>query len=97
MTARTANSIAPTPGRVVPAHAFDNDSVCRHCGFDGAEWWHLERMKPKQDREPEPACSYEGEEDDFDDSDYDDYCNCPVIHDDTELGGICASCGKLVD
>jgi hypothetical protein len=37
-------------------HDFDDDSTCRRCGFDGAEWWHLERMKPKQDREPEPSC-----------------------------------------
>jgi hypothetical protein len=37
-------------------HDFDDDSVCRRCGFDGAEWWHLERMKPKDDREPSPPC-----------------------------------------
>jgi hypothetical protein len=36
-------------------------------------------------------------EHDFDDDEDSDYCECPVIHDDNELGGICASCGKLVD
>lgn len=41
-------------------HDFDDDSVCRRCGFDGAEWWHLERMKPKQDREPQPPCDRAG-------------------------------------
>jgi hypothetical protein len=44
----------PEPER--QRHDFDDDSVCRKCGFDGAEWWHLERMKRKDDRAPEPAC-----------------------------------------
>jgi hypothetical protein len=38
------------------SHDLDDDSVCRRCGFDGAEWWHLERMKPKDEREPQPPC-----------------------------------------
>jgi hypothetical protein len=37
-------------------HDLNDDSVCRRCGFDGAEWWHLERVKPKQDRDPQPPC-----------------------------------------
>jgi hypothetical protein len=41
----------------LPRHEYDDDSCCIRCGFDGAEWWHLERMKPKQDREREPACT----------------------------------------
>lgn len=51
-----AVSIAPEQGRVVPAHTFDDDSVCVRCGFDGAEWWHLERAKPLTERQPEPGC-----------------------------------------
>lgn len=51
-----AASIAPEQGRVVPAHTFDDDSVCVRCGFDGAEWWHLERTKPFSERQPEPGC-----------------------------------------
>lgn len=39
---------------------------------------------------------YEGEEHPFDDYDEDDYCDCPVIHDETEIGGSCSSCGKWV-
>lgn len=37
-------------------HDFNEDSICRLCGFDGAEWWHLERQKAKRDRDPEPKC-----------------------------------------
>jgi hypothetical protein len=25
------------------AHKFDEDAVCIHCGFDGAEWSHWKR------------------------------------------------------
>lgn len=37
-------------------HAFDDDGVCSRCGFDGAEFWHYERSKPKDCREPMPDC-----------------------------------------
>lgn len=37
-------------------HELDDDGVCIHCGFDGAEWWHLERMKEPENREPSPPC-----------------------------------------
>jgi hypothetical protein len=37
-------------------HNYDEDCICTRCGFDGAEWWHLEKMKPKEDRESEPVC-----------------------------------------
>lgn len=38
-------------------HALDEDSCCIRCGFDAAEWWHLEKQKPKESREPQPQCS----------------------------------------
>jgi len=38
------------------SHDFDDDSVCTKCGFDGAEWWHLEKMKPKDERVEQPPC-----------------------------------------
>lgn len=34
--------------------------------------------------------------DEYEDDDS-DYCECGAMHDDTELGGICSACGKLVD
>lgn len=37
-------------------HDLDDDACCHRCGFDAAEWWHLERIKPKDQREPEPQC-----------------------------------------
>lgn len=37
-------------------HDFDDDSVCRRCGFDAAEWWHLERRKPIDARDQQPPC-----------------------------------------
>lgn len=45
-----------TTGEPVKKHDLDDDSVCTRCGFDAAEWWHLERQKPKTDREQEPPC-----------------------------------------
>lgn len=42
-------------------HDLDDDSVCRACGFDAAEWWHLERQKPKESREEQPPCEKEHE------------------------------------
>lgn len=36
-------------------------------------------------------------EDADEDDDESDYCECGAMHDDTELGGICSACGKLVD
>ena len=42
-------------------HDFDDDGVCYVCGFDGTEWWHLERMKPKEDRQPSPPCGESGD------------------------------------
>lgn len=37
-------------------HELDEDGVCV-CGFDATEWWHLERQKPKEEREPQPPCT----------------------------------------
>ena len=37
-------------------HEVDEDACCIHCGFDAAEWWHLEKHKPKEDRQPQPPC-----------------------------------------
>jgi hypothetical protein len=36
-------------------------------------------------------------EDEFDDEGDSDYCECPAMHGEDELGGICSACGKLVD
>ena len=41
----------------ITCHEVDDDSICVHCGFDSAEWWHLERMKEPENREPQPICS----------------------------------------
>lgn len=38
------------------SHDFDDDAVCKRCGFDGAEWWHIEKQKPPYAREPQPNC-----------------------------------------
>lgn len=38
-------------------HDMDDDGVCRRCGFDGADWWHLERQRPKRERRRAPRCS----------------------------------------
>lgn len=51
------NQHCASAGARSTGHDFDDDSVCRECGFDGAEWWHLERMKAKEDRQPQPRCS----------------------------------------
>jgi hypothetical protein len=45
--------------------------------------------------EPIPYDDYDFDDEYVDDDD--DYCNCGAMHDDTELGGICSACGKLVD
>jgi hypothetical protein len=42
-----------------PVHDLDEDAVCTRCRFDAAEWWHIEKHKPKEDREPEPPCTRE--------------------------------------
>jgi hypothetical protein len=39
------------------AHDLDDDATCNRCGFDAAEWWHIERMKPREDRTEQPICS----------------------------------------
>jgi hypothetical protein len=41
-------------------HDLDEDACCVICGFDAAEWWHLERHKPKEERERQPECTAEG-------------------------------------
>jgi len=40
-----------------PKHEWDDDSICVHCGLDGAEWWHLHRTKDPESREPMPECT----------------------------------------
>lgn len=37
-------------------HEYDDDAVCIHCGFDGAEWWALNGMEEPELREPRPEC-----------------------------------------
>lgn len=38
-------------------HEYDDDAVCIHCGFDGAEWWALYGMEEPELRAPKPECS----------------------------------------
>lgn len=50
------------PQRQIAAghHDFDEDAVCRKCGFDGAEWWHWKHMTYEGKAQPEarqPACT----------------------------------------
>lgn len=45
-----------TEKQVDYGHDLDGEAICRRCGFDAAEWWHLERMKPRGEREEQPAC-----------------------------------------
>jgi|GEM_PF-2618028 len=40
-------------------HEFDDDAVCIHCGFDGAEWWHWKKHTHEGLAQPdakEPQC-----------------------------------------
>lgn len=50
----------PEPEPVKPTgHEWDDDAVCIHCGFDGAEWSHLKRYTHPDDANPEakqPLC-----------------------------------------
>ena len=43
-------------------HRFDDDAVCIHCGFDGAEWWHWKRntYEGRASELSEPDCKSEG-------------------------------------
>lgn len=41
------------------AHEYDDDGVCIHCGFDGAEWRHLKSIGRQED--PIPPCTDERE------------------------------------
>jgi len=51
----------PSTDKVEAAqHDLDEDACCRRCGFDAAEWWHLEKQKPKEDRDPQPECRPNG-------------------------------------
>ena len=36
-------------GALPNRHVFNDDGVCIRCGFDGAEWWHLERINLESD------------------------------------------------
>jgi hypothetical protein len=50
----------PRPVRSSSGHEYDDDSVCIHCGFDGAEWPHLRRHTHPDDRDPDakaPLCT----------------------------------------
>ena len=42
-----------------PAHECDEDAVCVHCGFDGAEWWHWKHntYEGKASDEKSPPCT----------------------------------------
>lgn len=39
-------------------HEWDEDGVCIHCGFDGAEhyWWKSSTAEGRAMKTPEPAC-----------------------------------------
>lgn len=41
----------------IPQHELDEDACCTKCSFDAAEWWHLEKQKPRESRDPQPPCS----------------------------------------
>ncbi len=45
------------------AHEYDEDAVCIHCGFDGAEHAHLNSVRLNHDPEPIPPCMPWREED----------------------------------
>jgi hypothetical protein len=51
--------MTPVQQRAAERHDFDEDAVCIRCGFDGAEWWHLEKLKPKEERNEAPSCDRE--------------------------------------
>lgn len=38
------------------SHDLDPDCVCRRCGFDGAEWHHLQSLRPFDERDDAPDC-----------------------------------------
>jgi hypothetical protein len=40
-------------------HDFDEDAVCVHCGFDGAEWWHWKHQtyEGKASDAKQPSCT----------------------------------------
>jgi hypothetical protein len=41
----------------LPPHEWDDDAVCIHCGFDGAEWWSIYVQGiPPGERETQPRC-----------------------------------------
>lgn len=45
---------------VKPRHEFDDDAVCIHCGFDGAEWHHWKHWTHEGKAHPEakpPLCT----------------------------------------
>lgn len=42
--------------KMPPQHDLDDDSCCKRCGFDAAEWWHIEKQKPKDERASQPPC-----------------------------------------
>lgn len=60
-TAETAAQHLP-PIRLVnqpKGHEFDDDAVCIHCGFDGAEWHHWKHHTYEGKAQPEakpPLC-----------------------------------------
>lgn len=45
-------------------HECDDDAICIHCGFDGAEWWHWKHMtyEGKASEQAEPPCTEWNEE-----------------------------------
>lgn len=40
-------------------HEWDEEGICVHCGFDGAEWWHWKHMtyEGKASEEKQPLCT----------------------------------------
>lgn len=50
----------PRPPRSSTGHEYDDDSVCIHCGFDGAEWHHWKHHTYEGKAQPEatpPLCT----------------------------------------
>lgn len=41
-------------------HEYDEDAICIHCGFDGADWYWQRMLLPKHERAfypPSPNCT----------------------------------------
>lgn len=59
-TMTTMITSPPPPPRSSTGHEWDDDAVCIHCGFDGAEWHHWKHHTYEGKAQPEakpPLCT----------------------------------------